>query len=107
MGVRVVLLAVAVLASGYSNPGRAQVLPDYDIGLHCQDISASSGSSPSLYESCVRAERSARDALKFIWPLFPSTLRDYCEDVAEAAGESYVVLNGCIKREMGTQPTGG
>ena len=76
-------------------------MPRYDVPAHCEEIAGVGGTySNSLYNSCMKMEQQAYDALKPRWSALNETIRRHCDEIATVAGPgSYSMLASCVEME--------
>ena len=52
-----------------------------------------------MYNGCIEVEQKSYDNLRRRWASISPRIRNYCIEVAEFAGSSYNMLDGCITME--------
>lgn len=74
------------------------IMPTYDSGAYCKQVSDVSGGSYSIEAGCMDMEKSARKAIAAM--NIEPRIASYCDDVAQTSGGSYSMFKGCIDMEM-------
>lgn len=85
----------------------AIALPNIDLASNCraeQKVLPPNPEQGNIYESCMKAELTARDALKKKWATVPASVRATCAEMGSLGG-SYVEIDVCIDVDTGKLST--
>ena len=100
---KVSLCAAAVLAALPAASAPNNSLPVIDLKLRCQiseqtmiDMMGDKSFQGSAFDTCMKSESDARDALSSAWKEIPPSYRDYCIRPADYS-PSYVEWIACIE----------
>ena len=85
----VAMVGISAHAQDYS------LLPVYD-GTTCAR-NESQRKNPEIAQACLKVEKQSYDKLHAIWPQTTSITREYCQELAEKVGGSYVILLACVE----------
>ena len=95
-------IACVLVAAGSALPSASSAqMPRYDVPAHCEEIAGIDGThSNSLYNSCMKMEQQAYDALKARWSALNESIRRHCDEIATVARPgSYSMLASCVGME--------
>ncbi|MYL22522.1 hypothetical protein GLV89_01725 [Halomonas alkaliantarctica] len=93
-------MLAASIAAMTSTTAQAQSLPRFDVEGHCEQVSEFVGGSHEIYNTCIRSEQRAYNALKQKWPDVSGRIRYHCKEVAGFTGGSYEIMQTCVQNEQ-------
>lgn len=99
--IRAAILAVCALASGPSLAVTQDLpLPSFDVRGYCVAMEVGSSGSYAT-QRCLQDETRSAEAVKANWERLPAEPRFACARIARDAGQSFFVLEACLRNASG------
>lgn len=98
--VRNAILA-ACTALAWSQAAVAQDLPSFDVRRYCVVMEVSSSGAYAT-QRCLDDESRSAEAVKMNWERLPAERRSACARIARDAGQSFFVLEACLRSVAGS-----